>query len=123
MYGNYFNLHKSIINNRLSEKCPNYSLQSTTCVSKFVEYRSLTILTFVAFEKYRWILIQQSMKFVYYHVGKIILITTHKLAIMIHFECQAYKLENIVVNYRQIKCIYKFLEIICIKNVDNWVQF
>ncbi len=53
MYGNYFNLHKSIINNCLSEECPNYSLQSTTCVSKFVEYRSLTILTFLAFEKYR----------------------------------------------------------------------
>jgi hypothetical protein len=32
------------------------------------------------------------MKFVYYQVGKIIPITTHKLAIMIQFECQAYKL-------------------------------
>jgi hypothetical protein len=63
------------------------------------------------------------MKFVYYHVGKIIPITTHKLTIMIQFECQAYKLEKVVSNYRQIKCIYIFSEIICIKNVDNWVQY
>jgi hypothetical protein len=56
---NYFNLHKSIINNRLNEEFPNYSLQSITCVSKLtptnlLEYKPLTMLLFVAFEKYQW---------------------------------------------------------------------
>jgi len=89
MHVNYLNLHKSIINNRLNEEPPNYSLQCITNVSTIlhpqalIEYRSLTILTFVAFEKWMWIWLQSSMKWVYYYVDTTIPKTTHKSTIMI----------------------------------------
>jgi len=57
MHDNYFNLHKSIINNHISEELSTirYNL-SQMCepsyTHKLDEYRFLTILTFVAFKKY-----------------------------------------------------------------------
>jgi hypothetical protein len=57
MHDNYFNLHKSIINNLVSEELStiHYNL-SQMCEQSYIhkldEYRSFTILTPVAFENY-----------------------------------------------------------------------
>jgi hypothetical protein len=95
MHDNYFNLHKLIINNHISEELStvHYNL-SQMCepsyTHKLDKYRPLTILTFVAFEKYMWIWIQSSIKLIYYDIGTIIPKTTHKSTIMIELKCQVY---------------------------------
>jgi hypothetical protein len=94
MHDNYFNLHKSIINNHISEKLSivHYNLSQMCEQSynhKLDEYRSLRILAFVAFEKYMWIWIQSSIKFIYYDIGTTIPKTTCKSTIMIKLKCQA----------------------------------
>jgi hypothetical protein len=95
MHDNYFNLHKWIINNHISEKLStvHYNLSQMREQSynhKLDEYKSLTKLTFVAFEKYMWIWIQSSIKFIYYDIGTTIPKITHKSTFMIELKCQAY---------------------------------